>query len=366
MRNPVIVIGGGISGMTAACTLAQQGLDVTLLEKETETGGHVASWDRLFPDRKKASEVLGFIRQGMTGVKVITGTTVTGITRQEQGFTVATNSQTHPPLTPNSPTPAPDSPNPDKQSFFTAGALLLATGFDLFEARKKEEYGYGIYNNVITSADLEEKFKTGAAILTSEGKVPARIGIVHCVGSRDEKVGNLYCSKVCCVTGVKQAIELKEMHPAADVFNFYMDLRMFDRHFEELYYEAQQKWGVSFIRGRLSECAENPDGSIIVKTEDTLTGKPLKMTVDLIVLLTGFVPARGIAAVAGMLGLNTGADGFVNSSDSHTKNNSTEIPGVFLAGAIKGPISISEAIADSRAAAVQIGIYLDSLKPLND
>ena len=351
MENSVIVIGGGISGMTAAGILAQQGLKVTLLEKEKETGGHVDRWDRLFPDRKKASDVMDFIREGMAQVEVFTGVTITGITKQDQRFRVDTSQ--HPPIT-------------GYQPQHNATALLVATGFDLFEARKKEEYGYGIYNNVITSADLEERFKTGRKVLTSEGKVPGRIGFIHCVGSRDEKVGNLYCSKVCCVTGVKQAIEMKEIYPSSEVFNFYMDLRMFDRHFEELYCEAQQKWGVSFIRGRLSECAENPDGTIILKTEDTLTGKPLKMTVDLLVLLTGFVPARGTAQISGMLGLQTGTDGFINSVDNHTKNNLSGIPGVFLAGAVKGPSTISEAIADARAAALLLADYVRSTTPAND
>ena len=277
----------------------------------------------------------------MNNVKVITGVSVTGINKTGNIFTLTAIEQ-------------------DKglTSEFKANALIIATGFDLFEAGRKEEYGYGIYNNVITSANLEEKFKSGKSILTAEGVVPKRIGMIHCVGSRDEKVGNLYCSKVCCVTGVKQAIELKEMHPGSAVFNFYMDLRMYDRNFEELYYEAQQKWGISFIRGRLSECAENPDGSIVIRTEDTLTGKPLKMTLNLLVLLAGFVPAAGTASLAGMLGLKTGTDGFVNPADPHIKNNLSGIPGVYLTGAVKGPVSISEAIADARAAAALTSEYL--------
>ena len=358
MENSVIVIGGGISGITAAVMLVRQGLEVILLEKEKETGGHVAQWDRLFPDRRRASEVLDFSSKGIEQVKVVTGVTVTGISKSDKGFTV--NISAPPP-----PSNIQDAPTSVKAQF-TVSALLLATGFDLFEARKKEEYGYGIYNNVITSADLEEKFGKSQGVFTSNGQIPARIGIVHCVGSRDEKVGNLYCSKVCCVTGVKQAIELREMYPASEVFNFYMDLRMFDRHFEELYYEAQQKWGVNFIRGRVSECAENPDGTIIVKTEDTLTGKPLKMTVDLLILLSGFVPACGTTEICKMLGLEAGSDGFVLSSDIHTLNNSTSVPGVFLAGAVKGPISVCEAIADSRASAIQIASFVKSKLHTND
>jgi heterodisulfide reductase subunit A len=240
----------------------------------------------------------------------------------------------------------------------TAGCIVLATGYELFDARKKEEYGYGIYDNVITSAELEGLFKKGRKITTHDGKTPKRVGIIHCVGSRDEKVGNLYCSKVCCVTGVKQAIEIREMLPECEVFSFYMDLRMYDRNFEELYYEAQQKWGVNFIRGRLSECAENPDHSLVLKTEDTLTGRPLKMTVDLMILLVGFVPGPETLKIAQMLGLKSGSDGFLLSSDEHVQDNSTSIPGVFLTGAVKGPACIVNAIADARATALQVKSFL--------
>ncbi len=115
-----------------------------------------------------------------------------------------------------------------------ADAIVVATGFDLFKCEKKEEYGYGIYDNVITSADLEKRFRTGD-LTTSKGLNPEKIGIVHCVGSRDEKCGNLYCSKLCCVTAVKQAIEIQEKLPASKVFCFYMDMRMGGAHYEELY-----------------------------------------------------------------------------------------------------------------------------------
>jgi heterodisulfide reductase subunit A len=344
MENSVIVIGGGIAGITAAGTMSGSGLKVTLIERNNKLGGHVSEWSRLFPDRRKASEVIDYLEAGLGDTKIISGCSVNGIINNDHSFTVLT----------------------DTAGSITAEALLIATGFDLFKAAIKEEYGYNIYNNVITSAELEEMLSSGTGVLTADGRVPKRIGIIHCVGSRDEKVGNLYCSKVCCVTGVKQAIELKEMYPASEVYCFYMDLRMFDRHFEELYYEAQQKWGISFIRGRLSECAENADGSIVIKTEDTLTGKPLKMSVDLLILLVGIVPSQGTVRIAGMLGLKTGEDGFINSVDAHTMDNSSGIPGVFLAGALKGPATVNSVIADARAAAIQAIAWLGVKRARND
>ena len=339
MNKKVIIIGGGVAGLVTAGALSELGLEVILLEKDDQTGGHVKNWDRLFPSRRPGTEVMEFITKSMgANIEIRCGTAVAAIHRQNGAFILHTGTN----------------------DLLTADCLVLATGYELFDARKKEEYGYGIYDNVITSAELEAIFKKGSPLTTHDGKKPKRIGFIHCVGSRDEKVGNLYCSKVCCVTGVKQAIEIREMLPDCEVYSFYMDLRMYDRNFEELYYEAQQKWGVNFIRGRLSECAENRDHSLMLKTEDTLTGRPLKMTVDLMILLVGFVPGPETRKIADMLGLQTGPDGFLVPVDEHVKDNSTSIPGFFLTGAVKGPACIVNTIADARATALQLKAYLNN------
>lgn len=333
MKQRIIIIGSGVAGLTTAGVLAESGFEVVVMEKESRSGGHIRQWDRLFPTRRPAKEVMEFIEKGLnSSVDVLCGVTINGVIRHEEEFVVLLS---------------------DNKTV-TGKVLVLATGFQLFDAHKKEEYGYGIYDNVITSAELETIFKEGRQLTTSEGKTPHRIGIIHCVGSRDEKVGNLYCSKVCCVTGVKQAIEIREQLPGCEVFSFYMDLRMYDRHFEELYFEAQQQWGVNFIRGRLSECSENPDHSLILKAEDTLTGRPLKMTVDLVILLVGIIPDPETRKIALMLGLPIGTDGFLMSRDEHTKDNETTIPGIYLTGAVKGPACIANTIADARATAQQI------------
>ncbi|MCK9422529.1 MAG: FAD-dependent oxidoreductase [Bacteroidales bacterium] len=333
MKQRIIIIGSGVAGLTTAGVLAENGFEVVVLEKESRIGGHVRKWDRLFPNRRPANEVMEFIEKVLnSSVDLRCGVTVNGVIRHDEEFIVLlSNNET-----------------------VTGHALVLATGFQLFDAHKKEEYGYGIYDNVITSAELETIFKEGKQLTTNEGKTPHRVGIIHCVGSRDEKVGNLYCSKVCCVTGVKQAIEIREQLPECEVFSFYMDLRMYDRHFEELYYEAQQQWAVNFIRGRLSECSENPDHTLILKAEDTLTGRPLKMTVDIVILLVGIIPDPETGKIASMLGLPIGTDGFLMSGDEHIKDNTTTIPGIYLTGAVKGPASIVNTIADARATAQQI------------
>jgi len=337
MSKTAIIIGGGAAGMETASQLARLGIEVDLIEKQSRLGGHLNSWDRLFPNRRDSKEVFEYLEQGMNdGISLHLNVEIDAIRKAEERFTVAFR---------------------DGKELHS-DALVIATGYEVFDARKKEEYGYGIYDNVITSVELEEFFRNNKQKNLFEGITSKRVGFVHCVGSRDEKAGNLYCSKLCCVTGVKQAIEIKELMPDAEIFCFYMDLRMFDRHFEEMYYEAQEKWGIQFIRGRLSEAAENPDHSLLVKLEDTLTGLPLKMKVNLLILLVGFVPSPETRRLAAMLGLKEGDDRFLCPADEHTVTNSTTIPGVFLAGTVKGPAGIANTITDARATALQVATYL--------
>lgn len=338
MQKKVVVIGGGISGMESSAHLAAMGYNVTLLEKEPKLGGHLLHWERLFPTMRLGSEVLAFLQQGVDGhVKVELNADIKAIDKRNPGFITRLA---------------------DGRSF-ESDALLVTTGYETFDARKKEEYGYGIYDNVITSAELEEMFSSGKPILTSKGEKPKRIGFIHCVGSRDEKVGNTYCSKVCCVTAVKQAIEIKEKLPDTEVYSFYMDLRMYGMHFEAIYKRAQEQYGINFIRGRLSEACENQDGSLLLKAEDTLSARPLKMSVDLLVLMVGFVPGAGTKAIGDMLGLEFGVNRFFKTCDQHTMTNITNVPGVFFAGACTAPKTVTNSITDARAAATSVACYLE-------
>jgi heterodisulfide reductase subunit A2 len=338
MNKLVAVIGGGPAGLECASALAKMGINVKLYERDVETGGHLQNWNELFPDRRKSSEVLQLLRSNASDrIDLKTNTSVKSIERSNGSFQIHTLE--------------------DKADI--TDAVIIATGFDLFDSRRKEEYGFGIYENVITSADLEKMFSSKEKLRTSDGRVPKRVGFVHCVGSRDEKVGNLHCSKVCCVTAVKQAIEIRELLPETETFCFYMDLRMYGRHFEELYKEAQEKWNVNFIRGRLSEAAEDQDGSIIVKVEDTLTGRPLKINVNLLVLMAGMQPSASKPVFTSEIPFNHCDDGFLKSVDEHVGANLSGIDGVFYAGTCTGPKSIAETLADARSAALAVAAFLD-------
>ena len=233
-------------------------------------------------------------------------------------------------------------------------------GVDLFRSERKEEYGYGIYDNVISSADLESMFRKNEVLLNN-GETPGKIGIIHCVGSRDEKAGNLYCSKLCCVTAVKQAIELKERIENLKVFCFYMDMRMGGAHYEELYREAQEKYTVNFIRGKVSEVAESIDNKLIVKVEDTLAGRPLRIKLDMLVLMAGMEMAEAGLNLAGSSGLKTGENRFFAAVDQHIGSNKSNKSGVFLAGSCTAPLNITETISHARAAALEVIEYLSSI-----
>ena len=337
MNKHVIVIGGGVAGLEAAGRLSREGLMVSLLEKDNITGGHLNRWFKLFPDRRDSKEVKEYLDDlnNVNNVKLFANVTIDKLKKENDQFTVLTN----------------------EGNELIADAVVVATGFDLFKSSRKEEYGYGIYDNVITSADLEDMFKKGA-IVTNDGSVPANIGIVHCVGSRDEKVGNLYCSKLCCVTAVKQAIEIREQLPDSTVFCFYMDMRMGGAYYEELYREAQEVWGVNFIRGKVSEASEAIDKRVMIKVEDTLAGRPLKMKLDLLILMAGMEMSEGGKKIAGLAGLKTGENRFFAAADHHYGSNRSNIDGLFYAGTCTAPMNITETISHARAAVTEVMDFL--------
>jgi heterodisulfide reductase subunit A len=337
MSKHVIVIGGGVAGLEAAGQLSKAGIEVSLIEKDSLTGGHLNNWYKLFPDRRHSSEVKAYL-DGISlndRIRLLTGTTVEKFHRNKSHFSIIT----------------------DKGKELSADAVVVATGFDLFKSEKKEEYGYGIYDNVISSSDLEVMFRSGKIVLQN-GTVPKTIGIVHCVGSRDEKAGNLYCSKLCCVTAVKQAIELREHLPASKVFCFYMDMRMGGAFYEELYREAQEEWAVNFIRGKVSEASETIDNKLVIKVEDTLAGRPLKMELDLLVLMAGMEMSEGGKKIATLSGLTTGQNRFFSAADPHYGSNRSNINGVFYAGTCTAPMNITETISHARAAVSDVMDYL--------
>ena len=255
-----IIIGGGPAGLQAAGRLAQAGYHATVLEKEETVGGKLNKWDKLFPDFYDAKKLKKQLEDdcASSDVTLLTGAEAVKVEPEGSMWKVTVK---------------------DGRTL-SAPSVLLCTGFEPFDATRKEEYGYGIYPDVISSVELEAMIGKGE-IKTRDGRTPQSVAYIQCVGSRDEKTGNHYCSVNCCICAVKQCIEVKQLLPEANQYCFYMDLRMTGQHFEERYRESQEKYNVHFIRGRVSETALTQDGRIQVKAEDTLLSRPVKMTVDL-------------------------------------------------------------------------------------
>ncbi len=331
MKEIIVIIGGGIAGMEAASQLLKLGYSPIIIEKGDRLGGHVARWNRLFPDMTPAQDLVSGLIAGCKDANIFLNTEISFINRLKESYNIMLSNGIS----------------------INTKHILITTGFRLFEAEKKEEYGYGVYDQVITNADLENWFNTGDDDRINDSRMES-IGFVHCVGSRDEKARNTQCSKVCCITAIKQAIELKEKYPHASIYCFYMDLRLFGKKFEDFYTKAQRDYGIHFIRGRVSEVSENIEGKVIVKAEDTLLGKPIKVTLDLLVLMSGMVCNPDSTKTAGMLALPIDSDGFLQSSDNVFHITSSPKKGIFYAGACTGPKTVPETLAEARSAVLEI------------
>lgn len=325
----VAIIGAGPAGIEAAAILADYA-DVVIYEKADAPLPNVTDKALLFPNFADAQEVAARLRAKLhhPRIKLATSREVSRIVPPTDGgarWLV------------------------DGEPY---DAVLLASGYKPFDAHRKEELGYGIYAGVCTSLEME-RLISGQQLVTPLGEAPKRVVFLQCVGSRDEKTGNRYCSKLCCVTAVKQAIEVKRLSPATEVYLFYMDLRMWGQHFEELYRTAQQEYGIKFIRGRISEASSTFDGRVQIKAEDTLMGLPVRMTADMLVLMVGMEASAGTRRLATQCQI-CGEYGFAQSKEPHLEDNLTLRRGLFVAGACKRPMSLTDAVNDGRSAAWQM------------
>ena len=240
---------------------------------------------------------------------------------------------------------------PERETF-TVDVIVVATGYETFDAAEKAVYGYGRFENVVTALQMERMIvhaAEGAPIRPIKG----RVAFIQCVGSRDEQVGNEYCSRVCCMYASKLSQLLKRSDPSRDVYVFYTDLRAFGKGFEE-YYKRAQEAGVKFVRGRPAEFTEDPvTKKVTIKVEDTLSRKLIESEFDLVVLSVGMVPNPGTAKIAEMLKLTESPDGFLQEAHPKFRPVDTLTEGVFLAGTVQGPKDIPDTVAQASAAAAR-------------
>jgi heterodisulfide reductase subunit A len=243
------------------------------------------------------------------------------------------------------------------------GAIILATGFDVFDVTRIPYYGYGLYPNVYTSLEIERLVNasgpTGGELVLRDGRKPATVGIAHCIGSRDEHT-NRYCSRVCCMYSLKLAHLIKE-RTGAEVYNFYIDVRAPGKAFEEFYNHVAEE-GVNFIRGKLADVypEENGGGRLVLQAEDTLLGMIRKIPVDMLVLSAGLEPRADSNEVRRLFNIGCSGDGFFLERHPKLAPVATFADGIYIAGCCQGPKDIPDTVAQSGAAAAQVLALIDA------
>ena len=245
------------------------------------------------------------------------------------------------------------------------GSAILATGFDLFDASRIKEYGYGKFPNVITSIEFERLTHaagpTAGKIQLKNGKAPESVAIVHCVGSRDQNY-NEHCSRVCCMYSLKTAHLVREK-TEAKVYEFYIDMRAFGKGYEEFYKRVLHE-DVTFIRGRVAEITDaaldpSEKGKLVVVAEDTLLGIVRRIPVDMVVLSIGLEPRKDAAELAHIFRLSKSKDGFFLEKHPKLAPVSTASQGIYVAGACQSPKDIPDSVAQGAAAAANVLSFVD-------
>ncbi len=232
-------------------------------------------------------------------------------------------------------------------------AVVVATGYDIFDSREKPVFGYGEFENVVNGLEME-RIVDHITEKNPPRDVGKRVAFIQCVGSRDEQVGREYCSRVCCMYSTKLASLLKQARPDTDIYIFYTDLRAFGKGFEE-YYKRAQKMGIKFIRGKPAEFKEDPKTKLVtVLVEDTLSRDIIEAEFDLVVLAAGLTPAKSTDKIAEHLKLAVSDDGFLKEAHPKYRPVDTLVEGVFLAGTVQGPKDIPDTVAQGSAAAGRV------------
>ncbi len=262
------------------------------------------------------------------------------------------------------PTNAIDFTQTDDVVQIEVGNIVIATGFETFDARRIEQYGYGRLPNVFTSLEFERMSNaagpTGGRIVLRDGVTePQRVAIVHCVGSRDRNY-NEYCSAICCMQSLKFAHLVRE-HTSADIFEFYIDMRTPGKGYDEFYRRIEEE-GTTFVRGRVAEVTDvlrmpaeaAEDGRLIVQVEDTLAAAQRRIPVDMVILSVGLEPAHDASEVARLFGIGCSSDGWVIERHPKLDPVATMTEGVFAAGCALGPRDIPSSVSNGAAAAARI------------
>jgi heterodisulfide reductase subunit A len=427
VNKTVMVIGGGIAGIQASSDLANRGYKVYLVERSPSIGGRMAQLDKTFPtmdcsmcilapkmiDCSHHHNVQMLSYSEVKAVKGTTGDFVVTVLRKPRyvDITKCTGcgicAEHCPVEVPNEfdeqlgtrkaiympfPQAVPRAMTVDKNNCiecglcikmcqagavdlkqqpqeedYNVGAIIVATGFDIFDASQIPTYGYGRYKNVITSLELERLLCAsgptgGHLIRPSDGKIPRTIAFIQCVGSRDRRFGTTYCSSICCKYSVKDAVLIKEHEPNTTVSIFYIDMRAFGRGFQEFVNRAKSEYGVRFVRSSPGEILEDPaTKNLRIWYEDTIAGRIENAELDLVVLCPALVPSKGSGDLAKVLGAGVDQYGFFKASDPITSPVDTTAQGIFMCGYALGPKTgdIPDSIMQGSATAARVAEVLE-------
>jgi heterodisulfide reductase subunit A len=232
-----------------------------------------------------------------------------------------------------------------------AGAAILATGFTHFDSINKPEWGFGTYPDVVTTVQVEQMISSGQGIrCPSDGRVPDRVAILLCVGSRDRQIGREWCSKICCTVSANIAMEIRELSPKTNVYIYYMDIRTFGLLEGEYYWKSQEESKVKYIKARIAEVTST-GSRLLVKGEDTLVKRPISIPFDMVVHAIGMDPNVDNMTLSSVFDVKLNRYQYIDKASTYAHLAETSRPGVFVAGSATGPETIDDSIAQGHAAA---------------
>jgi len=367
VKDVSLVIGSGVAGMTAALSMANQGFKVYLIEKEKEPGGITRRLYKIYPTLADSSEVVEPLIEAVKShknIELMTSTTLKDVLGYIGNFnTVLTG------------------PNGDRE--INVGTIIVASGSSNYTP-PKGLYQYGNYDHVITQRELDEKLRKG------EIGEPERIVMIQCVGARKGEIqpseleafpksdtaellrkilkarkeeGWPYCSRICCMNAIKNAILIKEKSPKTDVVILFGDLRVY-KEYEDFYRRARDL-EVRFVRhleGVPEEIAQTSEGKLQVMGYDALSGLEVEFLADWVVLSTPLIPNKDEILLARMLKIPIGTDGFMMEAHLKLRPVDTNVDGVFIAGTVSGPKDVSESIISGEAASARASILMGNRK----
>ena len=345
--KPVLIVGAGPAGLSAAQALSAVGQRCILVEKEATLGGApiLSGYAKLVPSGEWAKDAIGGMVSRVEGnslVSIHKSSRVEEFSGAPGDFKVRLSSGKN----------------------LEAGAAILTTGFTHFDSVNKPEWGFGTFPDVVTTTQVEQMISSGRGIrCPSDGRKPQRVAILLCVGSRDRQIGREWCSKICCTVSCNIAMEIREELPDCHVYIYYMDIRTYGLYETKYYWQSQEEFKVKYIKARIAEVTSNGE-KLIVKGEDTLVKRPITIPFDMVVHAIGMDPNVENKSIAGVFGVKLQEHGHIAKGQSYASLGETSRPGVFVAGAATGPETIDDSIAQGKAAAMAAFALVNQKAPV--